>query len=147
MDRRRDGVGGDRVDRHSAMSGWIGVDLDGTLAEYHKDPKGGPIDLSSIGKPIPLMVGRVKAWLAEGKDVRIMTARLTGETYAERMRGRLAVRAWCRQHIGQDLPITDRKDYQMIELWDNRAVSVESNTGRAFSFRFGFDPNFGHPLR
>jgi hypothetical protein len=34
---------------------WVGVDLDGTLAEYHgfKGPE-------HIGKPIPKMVARVK---------------------------------------------------------------------------------------
>ncbi len=128
------------------MGGWIGVDLDGTLAEYHNGPTSGPIDLSSIGRPIPLMVGRVVRWLGEGKDVRIMTARITGETYAERMRGSLAVRAWCRQHIGQDLPITDRKDYQMIELWDDRAVAVQPNTGCSFSWQRGFDPSLGSEL-
>lgn len=44
--------------------GWIGVDLDGTLAEYHGWDDG------RIGAPIPKMVQRVKQWLAEGKEVR-----------------------------------------------------------------------------
>jgi len=41
---------------------WIGVDLDGTLAEY-----GDWIGIEHIGKPIPLMIARVKSWIAEGK--------------------------------------------------------------------------------
>ena len=52
------------------MKDWIGVDLDGTLAEYHGWNDG------KIGEPIQLMVERVKRWLAEGKSVRIMTARV-----------------------------------------------------------------------
>lgn len=38
--------------------GWIGVDLDGTLAVY----KGwnGP---EHIGEPIPIMIDRVKLWI------------------------------------------------------------------------------------
>ena len=51
--------------------GWIGIDLDGTLAEYD-----GWKGVEHIGKPIPSMVERVKAWIIEGKDVRIFTARV-----------------------------------------------------------------------
>ena len=51
--------------------GWIGVDLDGTLAEY-----AGWVSEEHIGHPVPMMLERVKAWLAEGKDVRIFTARV-----------------------------------------------------------------------
>lgn len=38
--------------------GWIGVDLDGTLAEYL-----GWQGMGHIGEPIAPMVERVKAWL------------------------------------------------------------------------------------
>ena len=34
-------------------------------------------------------------------------------------------------YIGQELEVTHMKDYAMVELWDDRAVSVEKNTGRA----------------
>jgi hypothetical protein len=53
------------------MPGWIGVDLDGTLAQYGKWA-----GIYYIGKPIPLMMARVKKWLAQGKDIRIFTARV-----------------------------------------------------------------------
>lgn len=42
-----------------STSGWIGVDLDGTLAEYHGWGNG------EIGDPVPAMLERVKKWLAE----------------------------------------------------------------------------------
>ncbi len=51
--------------------GWYGVDLDGTLAHY--DGWMGPTE---IGPPISKMVHRVRRWLAEGRDVRIFTARV-----------------------------------------------------------------------
>jgi hypothetical protein len=51
-------------------SGWIGFDLDGTLAEYGEWQ--GP---THIGKPIPSMIVRVKNYLDNGYEVRIMTAR------------------------------------------------------------------------
>jgi hypothetical protein len=102
------------------MSGWIGVDLDGTLAEYHGRGDGG------IGKPIPAMLKRVKRWLKEGREVRIVTARVAFDRNgAERWQ----VKAWCKEHIGQELEVTNKKDYGMIELWDDRAVQVRRNTG------------------
>lgn len=103
------------------MSGWIGVDLDGTLAEY--DTWRG---VSHIGKPIPKMVDRVKRWLSQGIEVRIFTARVFGEDRAVVI---APIKAWCLEHIGQELPITCTKDYGMVELWDDRAVQVVPNTG------------------
>lgn len=114
------------------MSGWIGVDLDCTLAYYPTaDPDG-------IGAPVPRMVDRVKAWLAEGIEVRIVTARVAvmGEhsfaalsAVAEQ---REAIEAWCERHIGQKLQVTAQKDYGMVALYDDRAVQVERNTGRLY---------------
>lgn len=113
--------------------GWIGVDFDGTLAEYHGWSQ-------ELGEPIPLMVKRVKEWLRDGKDVRIFTARvsvtgrknLQGEVddakYAAKVRDQIG--AWCEKHLGQRLPVTATKDFEMIELWDDRCVHVEINTGR-----------------
>lgn len=101
--------------------GWIGVDLDGTLAVYHGWGDG------SIGAPIPAMVERVKGWLAAGTDVRIMTARISVEHQAADQTER--IQDWCLEHIGVVLPITFSKDFKMVELWDDRAVRVVKNTG------------------
>lgn len=107
----------------STTRGWIGVDLDGTLAEYHGWQ--GP---THIGAPIEPMVDRVKEWLAEGREVRIFTARVTRPVASEVV---FAIMRWCEEHIGRRLPVTNVKDYGMIELWDDRAITVEQNTGRA----------------
>lgn len=50
--------------------GWIGVDLDGTLAHY-----AGWVGPDHIGEPIPAMLARVQQWIAEGRTVKIFTAR------------------------------------------------------------------------
>lgn len=109
-------------------NGWIGVDLDGTLAHY--EDWNGP---EHIGEPIALMVGRVKDWLEAGHEVRIFTARVSHDGTDQRIEdatvARLAIIAWCNTHIGVQLPITNVKDYAMIELWDDRCVQVEENTG------------------
>jgi len=51
-------------------NGWIGVDLDGTLAVHMGVWDG------SIGPPIYPMVDRVRRWIKEGREVRIITARV-----------------------------------------------------------------------
>jgi hypothetical protein len=107
-----------------SRTGWIGVDLDGTLAEYFGWQ--GP---QHIGRPVPLMAERVKRWLREGRDVRIMTARVCRPGLEAEL-CRQAIEAWCFEHLGRKLPVTHQKDFAMIELWDDRAVQVEPNTGR-----------------
>lgn len=120
----------------SKASGWIGVDLDGTLAFY--DGWHGP---KHIGKPIEPMVARVKRWLAAGRDVRIFTARVGGTgdfVPSSKLRDNAAfvetqrrvIEDWCEEHIGQKLPITATKDYAMEQIWDDRAVQVVPNTGQ-----------------
>lgn len=104
------------------MSGWIGVDLDGTLAEY-----GGWKGPGHIGAPIPAMLKRVREWVAADREVRIFTARVSGPDPDE---ARGHIEAWLLEHIGHTLPITNVKDYGMVALWDDRAVQVEINTGR-----------------
>lgn len=118
------------------MSGWIGVDLDGTLAEY-----GGWVDETHIGNPVPGMAFRVRKWLAEGKDVRIFTARVDGGEVAILMgndegvkfrdveRIRSIIQDWTEKHFGVRLPVTNKKDYGMVELWDDRAIRVKANEG------------------
>ena len=99
--------------------GWIGVDLDGTLAEY--DSWKGAQD---IGKPIEAMCWRVRKWLSEGKDVRIFTARACVPELIP------VVEAWCLEQFGKELPVTNVKDFGMIELWDDRAIQVIANKGK-----------------
>lgn len=102
-----------------AEHGWIGVDLDGTLAVY--DEWRGP---EHIGEPVPAMLARVKMWLWQGIKVKIMTAR-AGDPKFE-----TPIRLWLRKHDIGGCDITNQKDFDMIELWDDRCVQVEPNTGR-----------------
>lgn len=103
-----------------SMSGWIGVDLDGTLAWY----EGWKESSDEIGAPIPAMVDRVKKWLEEGREVRIFTARAAQPAQIP------AIKAWCRKHLGVELAVTNCKDSAMRELWDDRCVQVQPNTGQ-----------------
>ena len=96
----------------------IAVDLDGVLAEYTewKGPE-------FIGEPIPKMLERVKKWLKEDKEVVIFTARIgTKECipYIEK---------WLEQNGIGGLRITNVKEREFIEFWDDRAIQVIPNTG------------------
>jgi len=105
---------------------WRGVDLDGTLAEYH-----GWLGVGNIGKPIHSMLQRVNKWIEEGETVKIFTARVCS-TNPEREEEIKAIQEWSLQHIGIILEVTAEKDYGMIELWDDRCIRVEHNTGRIY---------------
>lgn len=111
--------------------GWIGVDLDGTLAYW--DKWGGDLE---IGEPIAPMVARVRGWLADGLNVKIMTARIGPHPLCRTTREQRiqAIQQWCAWHIGAELEVTDTKDFAMIELWDDRAVQVEPNTGEPVTY-------------
>jgi hypothetical protein len=91
------------------------------------------------------MVARVKGWLAEGKDVRIFTARVgcnnrlssqarDDKAFAAGQRQLIA--AWCLEHLGEILPITATKDWQMIECWDDKVQAVITNTGETLQERY-----------
>lgn len=118
-----------------SSNGWIGVDLDGTLAEY--DTWKG---IGHIGAPVPAMLARVKQWLAAGTAVKLVTARVCAldqdsstNEQIERLHDlaefRQAWAAWCHENGLPVLDVTCAKDFQMLELWDDRAIQVIPNTG------------------
>ena len=118
--------------------GNILVDMDGTMFEYW-----GWTKWNSFGKPIPAMVERVLGWIAEGKDVRIFTARMplpqdemveqtcykTGEKFNGVMMKK-AIADHCEASFGHRLRAQCYKDLHTIEIWDDRAVGVVANTGQ-----------------
>jgi len=108
----------DKTQVRYGASPWIGVDLDGTLAHDL-----GNRGLDEIGSPIKPMLNRVKKWIAEGKTVKIFTAR------AAAPRQIAAVKKWLARHGLPDLEVTNAKDLRMIELWDDRCVQVTTNLG------------------
>lgn len=98
------------------MGEWIGVDLDGTLAKSNRGS-------SAIGKPVAAMVDRVKGVLDSGTEVRIFTAR------AGSPGGSKAVRKWLDENGLDRCGVTNKKDADMKELWDDRARRVRRDSG------------------
>ena len=111
--------------------GWIGVDLDGTLAHYD-----GWRGESHIGEPKTKMVQRIQAWLETGQEVRIFTARVAPPLSPEEQSIVAGfIERWCMLHIGMPLPVTCVKDRSCVQIWDDRAVRVVANTGEACCFQ------------
>lgn len=127
--------------KQQGPNGNILVDMDGTLFEYH-----GWTKWNEFGPPIPKMVERVLVWIAEGKDVRIFTARMplpqdemkdqvcykTGEMFNGVMMKK-AIADHCENTFGHRLRSQCFKDLNTIEIWDDRAVGVVANTGETLA--------------
>jgi len=76
--------------------------------------------------------------------VRIFTARVDGGGTASKMGVdpeivkkyenvdaiTMMIQNWTEEHLGVRLPVTNKKDYGMVELWDDRCVQVIPNTGQ-----------------
>jgi hypothetical protein len=105
-------------------SAWIGVDLDGTLAWYDQGSS-----IAEIGPPIAPMMEMVNDLIARGRRVKIFTARASDPEQL------VLIQQWLRRHGLPPLEITNAKDFNMVRLYDDRCVQVETNTGRIISER------------
>lgn len=103
------------------MARWIGVDLDGTLAKSVNS------NGTAIGDPVFSMLERVKLYLSRGREVRIFTARASDPQQVA------SIRAWLKRHGIEQCGITDRKDLELIEFYDDKARRVVQDTGRLCS--------------
>jgi hypothetical protein len=103
------------------MNKWIGVDLDGTLAEYQ-----GAMG-KRIGAPIAAMLGMVRALIDSGIEVRIFTARASDPNQLP------AIKGWLKRHGLGQCPVTNIKDFDCHLIIDDRAVRAEWNKGRCCS--------------
>ena len=115
------------IDTHgSNAKEWVGFDLDGTLAKYD-----GWKGIEHIGEPIPLMV--VLAYIVHrltDKDVKIFTARVAPRDGDDGSKARKYIGVWCEKNLGFVPKITHQKDASMICCIDDRAYTVEQNTGK-----------------
>ena len=99
---------------------WIGVDLDGTLAHY-TEWKG----IEDIGPIVESMKARVLEWLDKGLEVRIFTARWHNGPEQIKI-----IQDWLEANGLPRLEVTATKDFATIEIWDDRCVQIEINTGK-----------------
>ena len=100
------------------MAGWIGIDLDGTLATYQRWE--GSDHFGDVLEPMKI---RIQQWLDNQIEVRIFTARASQE------KNIAPLQAWLVEQGLGELAVTNTKDYDLLQIWDDRAVEVEANTG------------------
>lgn len=129
--------------------GWYGFDLDGTLAVY--DHWRG---IDHVGAPVWRMVSLMKTLHAHGTRVKILTARVSPRSNVETRPNPYIenhwciesptdmpwamkpewtalefIQDWCWKVLGFVPEVTHEKDYLMLNLFDDRCVQVEPNTG------------------
>lgn len=76
------------------------------------------------------MVERVKQFLAQGVECRIVTARVNSRMPFEHRHAHTGlIKQWCILHLGAELQVQAEKDYEMVLLYDDRAVAVQTDTG------------------
>lgn len=89
----------------------IAVDLDNTLAVADS----GQFSPSVIGPPIPKMLSKVKQMIADGHKVLIFTARANDPENVP------YVQAWCKEHLGLILPVTNVKTPEIDVIIDDKS--------------------------
>ena len=105
---------------------WIGVDLDGTLAEYD-----GWKGIEHIGLPIEWVRQYVLDLLDLGVEVKILTARVQeGQAAID------AIETWCSVYLDAILPVTDKKDMDMVAMIDDRAYGPRHWNQLPFPWEF-----------
>lgn len=100
------------------MGKWIGVDLDGTLAQYHGNMG------KRIGEPIAPMLEMVMALLASNIEVRIFTARASDANQLP------AIKGWLNRHGLGHCAVTNVKDFDCHLIVDDRAARAIWNQGQ-----------------
>lgn len=103
----------------------IGVDLDGTLAYWDESMGTDPVT-TAIGDPIPSMLANVFKWIDEGHTVKIFTARACNADAIPK------IKEWLHKQ-GLNLEITCCKEPCMEVYYDDRAITVERNTGNVLA--------------
>lgn len=114
---------------------YIAVDFDRTLSS-HENGEG----INKLGVPIEKMINRVKSWIQMGIKVKILTARVAPHPHIPGFNPenqRELIHEWCKIYGLPELDVVCYKDMDMIELWDDRAISVNQNTGDAVRFEDG----------
>ncbi len=99
--------------------GWIGFDLDDTLASYD-----GWHGEEHIGEPIIPMILKLQQFINAGYKCKIFTAR-AGNGIAQINH----IHNWLNHYGLPSLEVTNIKDFNCICFYDDRCIAVESGTG------------------
>lgn len=104
---------------------WVGFDFDGTLADKELNP-------------VPRIIKALRQLLQQGIPCKIVTARADRSRleYHQRIR---KVQDFLENNDLPPLEITNEKDTDMLALFDDRAISVEQNSGEILGMSSGVE--------
>ena len=102
-----------------AKTHWVGFDFDGTISrnvikEYTKPPY-------SLGEAVPEMIATAKSLLEAGITIKVFTARARDPLSIP------SIQDWTERHGLGRLEVTDRKDFDLIRFFDDRAIPVPAS--------------------
>lgn len=110
-----------RYTAHERAKRWVGFDFDGTLAEEVEINHN--TEMHKVGKPIPVMIERLKFWLATGFCCKIFTARMSHPSLSVRLEAAKAIHVFCTESDLPSLELTSQKDHRMFLFYDDRSVN------------------------
>lgn len=96
---------------------WVGFDFDGTLTQFPY-AEGLP-----CGPDHPKMINVLKTFIDNGVICKIVSAR-AAIPYLKK-----GIEMWLADHGLPCLQVTDKKDFMMMALFDDRAITVNPYTG------------------
>ena len=100
--------------------------LDGTLA-FYDEWRG----IEHIGEPIKPMIEFVKDLVSQKKNIKIFTAR------ASNLQSIPYIHKWLKENNLPEFEVTNKKDFGMIMLYDDRCVQVIMNSGKIIENNIG----------
>lgn len=123
------GITSGTPEQASPRPGAIAWDLDKSLAHYEdgsaaKDP-------TKIGAPIPENVALAKQQIADGKDVWVYSARAQDPKAVD------AIKAWTKENVGKELPVTNVKHPEFGEFYDDRSKPLPVQQAESTSVNGG----------
>jgi hypothetical protein len=111
---------------------WVGVDLDGTLAEEVKVDENYAL---TIGKPYPKVIAFVKDLIDSGVKVKIFTPRVS-EMEPRHAAAEKAIRKWTKAQFGTPIPSTATRDYLCVTILSVKVKQLVPDTGMTLEAMF-----------
>lgn len=106
---------------HERAKRWVGFDFDGTLAESVEINHN--TEMHKVGKPIPVMIERLKFWLATGFCCKIFTARMSHPDSMIRISVVESMHKFCTDNSLPILEVVAAKDHRMFLFYDDRSFN------------------------
>jgi len=105
------------------MSGWVGFDFDGVLVQF-PDARSFALTGRNYGADNEAPLSFLRMLKQAGVEVRIFSA-LAGDDGS-----RAIVQRWLDEHELSGVAITDKKDFEMVAMLDDLAITIDPADGQ-----------------